>query len=41
MNLRDFLEERERELLSEIDQLHAQLAPKEAELAEVAERRAL
>jgi hypothetical protein len=35
MNLRDFLETRERELLEAIDRLHGQLAPLEAELAEV------
>jgi hypothetical protein len=35
MNLRDFLEQRERELLQEIADLHGQLSPKEAELAEV------
>jgi hypothetical protein len=35
MNLRTFLEDRERELVKEIDQLHAKLSPLEAELAEV------
>jgi hypothetical protein len=35
MNLRQFLENRERELMEEIADLHGQLAPKEAELAEI------
>ena len=35
MNLREFLEQRERELLLEIGKLQKALAPKEAELAEV------
>lgn len=35
MNLREFLETRERELVTEINDLHGKLAPLEAELAEV------
>jgi hypothetical protein len=35
MNLREFLETRERELLREIATLHEQVAPKEAELSEI------
>ena len=35
MTLREFLENRERDLVSEIESLRGDLTPKEAELAEV------